>query len=111
MDNPAAARFCRGCGQALGAGAIASTTPVTPLMRHWRELKRDLTRNEVRRVLGEPLRIERPHAPHGAEREVWVYEYAANATGVSMLGTLQFQAHEGRLMNWVEPDWKALAAG
>jgi hypothetical protein len=106
-DNPAAARHCRRCGRALSM-QVVSATPVTPIMQQWRRLKRDLTRQEVRKALGEPLRIEQPPAAAGAEYEQWTYEYRGEASGSIVIGMVSFEAWDGRLVSWSEPEWKLL---
>jgi hypothetical protein len=106
-DNPAAARHCRRCGRRLSAQVI-STTPVTPLMQQWRRLKRDLTRQEVRMALGEPLRIDQPPATSGEELELWTYEYKGAMGGATVSGLVRFVAWEGRLVSWSEPEWRML---
>ncbi len=106
-ENPSSARFCRTCGKPI-SGAV-SATPVSPLMTKWRGLKRDLTRNEVRRLLGEPLRVDHPSPPPDDSLETWTYEYVSdNKASPGATGIVRFTADEGRLRSWSEPDWKAL---
>ena len=107
--NPAAANFCRQCGKSWPP-ELRSLTRETPLMQQWRRLKHQMTRKEVRRVLGEPARVEPAPDPHGAER--WTYEYERpGAPAAPLGGSLEFTLPDGTLGTWVEPDWGKLGGG
>lgn len=107
-DNPAAARHCRRCGRKLSPTVI-SPVPLTPLMTAWRKLKRDLTRLEVKKLLGEPVLIV-PQLMNTPERgEIWTYEYRSDSQAVAT-GELEFEPADGRLITWTEPDWKLLSS-
>jgi hypothetical protein len=109
--NPAHARFCRRCGTGgtapadpSSAPAYRSTTRVTPVMQLWRRLSRQLIRREVRKLLGEPLRVEPP--PAGSDVETWHYAYEAAAVpGPRAEGVVCFSVAEGRVITWREPEW------
>jgi hypothetical protein len=105
------ARFCSRCGSPQGGHAIRSATMVTPVLQQWRMLKNNLTRKEVRRVLGEPLRVDPPE-PHLVDAlEKWTYQYEAvrqtSQVGLPVVGLVYFAA-DGRLVSWQEPAWENL---
>lgn len=97
---------------------MRSVTPLTPLLAQWRGLKADLTRKEVRRLLGEPLRVQPPLPADHPGLERWRYVYRSARTGAGgelatpdprVEGSVLF-ARDGRLVSWIEPDWEALPA-
>lgn len=57
-SNPTLASFCRQCGERLTDLALRAVIAVTPLVERWRSLRRQMTRREVRKLLGEPAKIE-----------------------------------------------------
>lgn len=114
MPLGAGCRYCPRCGAPQAGAAVSSVTPLTPLLTQWRGLKADLTRKEVRRVLGEPLRVE-PSAPPERVLERWIYAYEARGArpepgqAVGRLAGMLLFAPDGRLVTWEEPDWERLA--
>ncbi|MCC7293719.1 MAG: hypothetical protein IT449_16805 [Phycisphaerales bacterium] len=109
-DSPDIARFCRQCGRPLRGRMIRSATRVTAVMEQWRRLSTSMTRKEVRKLLGEPLRIEAPASADPNATETWQYEYAAaGAPDTHLAGDVMFSTTEARVLRWTEPDW--LAAG
>jgi hypothetical protein len=110
-DSPAEARFCPRCGKPLTDQLIRSATKVTPLMQQWRKLSHALTRKDVRKLLGEPIRIEldspKQAGPHAEEH--WIYEYHSTAQPTDRVrGEATFSAAEGRILHWTEPDFSAI---
>jgi hypothetical protein len=111
--NPLAASFCRQCGRPWTGLPIRSATRVTPEMRQWRALHHRMTRKEVRRLLGEPLRIElvdaavdAPGTGTAGPLEQWAYEYeVAGRADPRIRGSLLFSVGEGTLTHWSEPAW------
>jgi hypothetical protein len=107
-ENPALAKFCRQCGKPWPPPALRSATRDSPVMQQWRRLKHQMTRKEVRALLGEPARIEAAVA--GAPpRERWTYEYERAAGGDRLAGQVEFALPDGAVAAWVEPDWRALS--
>lgn len=105
-DNPDAANYCRRCGRELLGPCPRSTTRVSPLMRRWRELSYNLTRKEVRQLLGEPKRIEAPLCADPSNVETWVYEYeVADAPGRVVSGAVMISVDQSRVAGWTEPPW------
>jgi len=103
-DNVTTGRFCRRCGRALADPLVRSATRLTPLMELWRGLNMQMTRKELRRRLGEPLRIDAVQA-----EEKWTYEYeAVGAPEKRVRGEVTIAAPEGRVTGWTEPDWASL---
>jgi hypothetical protein len=120
QENPEAARFCLRCGTAFGAGVavgiIQSATHASPLMERWRKLTTHTTRREVKRLLGEPARIELSLPQGGSvisgalSVETWTYEYeVAGQPERRVAGSILISVFEARVMSWVEPEWKALS--
>lgn len=108
-DNRATARYCRLCGRPCVDGVIRSATRVTPVMEQWRQLSHALTRREIRKLLGEPMRREMQDAPDGVQIEIWRYEYEiAGPPETRVTGTIELYAAEGRIITWTEPDWSRL---
>ena len=109
-ENPPGANFCRQCGKPWGQAWLRPAVRMTPLMQQWRGLRHRMTYKEVRRVLGEPARID--VAPPGWPGfEVWTYEYEpAPGAGGLLRGEMRFLLTEGTLAVWSEPDWKAAEA-
>lgn len=108
--NPPMARYCHRCGAPQAAVGLRSATQATPLLQQWRLLKANLTRREVRRILGEPLRLVPPDGTAGGADECWTYVYVPTQSGQeaeAVQGELHFAA-DGRLMRWCEPDWPRL---
>lgn len=82
------------------------TTRATPLLERWRQLHYTLTRKEVRKLLGEPKRVEPPKETSDGSYERWIYEYEALADRTrKVTGELLFSIVESRLISWTEPDW------
>ena len=103
--NPAKSRFCRRCGKPLADPLVRSTTRLSPLMEKWRKLSLQMTRKELRSLLGEPLRIE---AVQSVER--WTYEYeCAKESGGRCRGEVEISA-DSRVVSWREPEWEKLEA-
>ncbi len=119
--NPAAANFCRNCGQPYGPGWVRPAVRITPVLQRWRRLKHRMTRNEVRTLLGEPARIV-AGPPESPEYECWRYEYSnagvggrqqsADNPGATQppLGEIRFLLADGALAAWTEPDWNVAPA-
>ena len=105
--NPAKSRFCRRCGKALADPLVRSTTRLSPLMEKWRRLNLQMTRKELRKQLGEPLRIEAAQES-GQTVERWVFEYeSVNGASRHICGKVSVSS-EGRVVAWREPDWRQL---
>jgi hypothetical protein len=104
-ENPPAAKYCRRCGKPWTQSWLRSATRVTPVMQQWRRLRHQMTRKEVRIILGEPARIETTATGSpGSER--WRYEYeCANRGTQRASGTVEFALPDGTVLAWVEPDW------
>lgn len=118
-DNPAEALFCRQCGRPAAEPLLRSTTRLSALLAQWRKLSQKLTRNEVRKLLGEPKRISCAAAGAGdAESitannaapslEIWTYEYQSVADGRCVRGEIRISQTESRVLAWTEPDWDEL---
>lgn len=109
--NPPAANFCRRCGKPWSEPALRSATRVTPLMQQWRRLRHQMTRKEVRAILGEPARIEMSASgPPRTER--WTYAYEHSGGPVERLGgVVEFALPDGTATAWVEPEWDRPSAG
>ncbi len=106
-DSPDIARFCRQCGKPLSGRMIRSATRVTAVMEQWRRLSTSMTRKELRKLLGEPLRIEAAASADPNATETWHYEYAAiDAPEARMDGSVTFSTAEARVLSWTEPDWQ-----
>jgi hypothetical protein len=109
--GPPEARFCPRCGKPLTDQLIRSATKITPLLQQWRKLSHTLTRKDVRKLLGEPVRIERdsPKLAGPAAEERWIYEYQPAAEPTQRTrGEIAFSAAEGRVLHWTEPDFAAI---
>ena len=107
----AGANFCPRCGAAFSrAMTVRSTTRSSPLMERWRQLNYSLTRKELRKLLGEPKRVEPPPTCEAGATERWIYEYEAVATGKRVTGEVQVSVAESRVVTWLEPDWDAVRA-
>ena len=105
--NPASGRFCRRCGKALADPLVRSTTRLSPLMEKWRRLSLQVTRKELRKHLGEPLRIDAVMEA-GQTVERWVFEYeSVGASAHRVCGEVNV-SHDGRVTAWREPDWGQL---
>lgn len=105
-ENPDAARFCRQCGRAIDEPRVMSTTRVSALLRQWRGLATTMTRRELRRLLGEPKRIDVSVADN---LEIWTYEYkwlGDDQDGPPCVrGNVSVSLSELRVLGWCEPDW------
>lgn len=100
------ASFCSRCGEPLAASLVRSTTRLSALLLQWRELSLQFTRKELRKLLGEPKRIDNTD---GAI-ETWTYEYESVAgPGPRVAGIVQISTEESRVVGWREPDWERLA--
>ena len=111
-DNPAEAAFCRQCGRPAAEPLLRSTTRLSALLAQWRKLSQKLTRNEVRKLLGEPKRIAGAAAADGLDAltlEIWTYEYESLKDGQRVRGEVRISPGESRVLAWVEPDWDSLA--
>jgi nitrogen fixation-related uncharacterized protein len=77
------------------SGAPRKATPAAPdgwrSMANWRTLKRGMTENEVRSVLGEPQKID-----VGPLLTVWYYDYPRG-------GTVRLSSSDRRVEGWTEP--------
>ena len=105
-ENPPTANFCRQCGRPWADAPLRPATRTSTLMRQWRALRHRMTRKEVRKVLGEPARIETADPANPAARETWSYTYADAQTGAAPLsGVLHFNIADLTLASWVEPEW------
>lgn len=118
-DNPAEAAFCRQCGRPAAEPLLRSTTRLSALLAQWRKLSQKLTRNEVRKLLGEPKRIACAAAGAGdAESttgniaapslEIWTYEYQSISDWRRIHGDVRISPAESRVLAWTEPDWDEL---
>jgi hypothetical protein len=89
-------------------------------MRKWRQLKQNLTRKEVKTLLGEPLGMNvgghlgeaggrATGATLGPPLEVWTYSYERpdHASG-RIVGLAGFSLTDGVLVGWVEPEWTSV---
>lgn len=86
---------------------IRSATRVTTVMEQWRRLSTSMTRKEVRKLLGEPLRIEADAPADPEATETWHYEYATiDAPETRIRGSVTFSTAEPRVLRWSEPDWR-----
>jgi hypothetical protein len=104
-DNPPAANYCRQCGRPWADQRVRSATKVTPVLRQWRVLTHRMTRKEVRRLLGEPLRVELTET-QARTAENWIYEYEVEGASEERLrGLVSFSTAEGTVVSWTEPDW------
>jgi hypothetical protein len=103
--NPETAHYCHHCGTPCAEGGIRSATRVSPVMAQWRRLNHSLTRKEVRKLLGEPFRVEATETA-GAAFEAWIYVYdVAGQEARRVSGRVQFSVAEGRAVAWSEPEW------
>jgi hypothetical protein len=110
-ENPVTAKFCRRCGRPCTEQVIRSVTKPSPVMQQWRLLSHNLTRKEVRKALGEPIRIETGEPAGASTAEIWTYEYeVVNRPEEHVSGTVKLSVLEGRVLSWVEPDWHRLGA-
>ena len=67
-----------------------------------------MTRKDVRKHLGEPLRIE-SGVEEGGAVETWRYEYETVADPSRRAnGEVRLCGNDGRLLAWSEPDWSTL---
>jgi len=109
-ENPDPARYCRRCGSACDEVTISSATRLTPLLRQWRSISHKLTRKDIRRLLGEPAKLEVPAPDAGDPTETWTYQYAPAAGGGDPpIGKVFFWLPDGRVAFWTEPDWNRFA--
>jgi len=116
--NRPVANYCGQCGLALSVPTVQSMTKVTPLMKQWRLVGHQMTRKEIRKLLGEPARIEQQVSPGTntgatetplAMTEVWNYDYeVVDGSKQVTRGCVVFSVPEGRLLTWSEPDWSIL---
>lgn len=108
--NPAVANYCSTCGQRCDA-AVRSATPASPLMALWRKLSHQMTRRDVRALLGEALHVEAEDARVPGAAETWTYEYLRDASTDPprrVRGWVKFLISEGRVLAWSEPAWTEL---
>ena len=74
-------------------------------MEKWRRLNLQMTRKELRKQLGEPLRIETIR-DSGQMVEKWLFEYeSVNKTSQRVQGEVCLSS-EGHVVTWREPDWR-----
>src|SRR5262249_35867544 len=106
-ENLDAANFCSRCGFGFGRVPIRSATRVTPVMQQWRQMSQKLTRKEVRKLLGEALRIDVNHEVDNTTVEKWTYEYESVGNQARPHGVVVFDVAESRILAWTEPDWAA----
>lgn len=111
------ARYCPRCGNACNGPLVRSLTRVSTLLQQWRGLSHSLTRRDVRKLLGEPARIEPADLRDAVRVETWRYDYArvaedkeaeTTAHNPKVAGSVQFAQDEGRVLTWTEPNWEAL---
>jgi hypothetical protein len=108
-ECPVAANYCARCGRVLRGTMVRSATPISEVMKAWRTLSFSLTKREVRKLLGEPLRIEISGTLTESATETWTYEYEALGGGGERLsGRICISAGESRVIGWNEPDWGAV---
>ena len=108
-ECPDEANFCPRCGRALRGVMVRSATPINEEMEKWRKLSFSLTRKEVRRLLGEPLRIEVSGTAESAT-ETWRYEYETCAERIERVGgEVRISVNESRVIGWDEPHWTAIS--
>ncbi len=110
--NPATAIYCRRCGKAWNEPVLYVAMPRSALMLHWRRLRRQMTRREVRRLLGEPSHITVTSAAE-PRMERWLYEYERDRcprAGPSLSGFIEFELPDGVTAGWTEPDWSSVSA-
>lgn len=109
-NSPAAANFCPRCGRALRGTMVRSATPISEVLQKWRRLSLASTRKEVRKLLGEPLRIEVSGTLHESATETWTYEYESCVDRIERAsGSVCISAAESRVIGWNEPHWRAIA--
>lgn len=105
----ASARFCARCGEGVELRQIRSLTPEFELLRRWRSLSQSMTRNEARKLFGEPFSVSFDGPPDAPTMEIWRFGYAAESHGSAAAeGLLRFLLPDGRLTSWAEPDWTLL---
>lgn len=110
-QRPSGANYCPRCGAAFSPlTTLRSTTRPSPLLERWRQLNHSLTRKELRKLLGEPKRVEPPATCEAGATERWVYEYEAVTTGKRVTGAVHISIAESRVVSWAEPDWDAVRA-
>ncbi len=110
-DNQPNAKFCRRCGRPCAGEFIRSVTQPTPLMQQWRRLSHQMTRKDVRKALGEPIRIDTSDPAGASTAELWTYEYeVVDRPGQRVSGTVKLSVLEGRVLSWIEPDWARLGS-
>jgi hypothetical protein len=69
-----------------------------------------MTRKDVRKLLGEPLRVEMPAVIDEAAHECWLYEYELLGTPQGRpRGFVRFCPNDGRVLSWHEPNWAAMS--
>lgn len=107
---PVAANYCPRCGRALRGVMVRSATPVHSEMEKWRKLSFALTRKEVRKLLGEPLRVEVSGTLQESATETWTYEYEKCAARIERVtGRVCISMRESRVIGWNEPLWTAIS--
>ncbi len=80
-------------------------------MEQWRKLSHKLTRKEVRKLLGEPLRVELDPVgqSHDHPKERWTYEYHDRGEPDRRTqGEITISITQGHVLHWTEPDWARL---
>jgi len=115
-SSPQTARYCGRCGRAWADEPIRTVTRPTPVMLQWRLLRLRLTRKEVRKLLGEPARIELVEragiaaaVPGTPTVERWCYEYErVDGAAQRESGMVEFALADGTVLTWREPDWEKL---
>ncbi len=78
-------------------------------MQQWRKLTTQLTRKDVRKLLGEPARVEVPGPGTAVSVETWNYEYHPDGDAKLRAPAQVCFASDGRLLSWTEPPWNQLA--
>jgi formate-dependent phosphoribosylglycinamide formyltransferase (GAR transformylase) len=108
-DNPSTARYCRRCGRPTGEPLLRSVTPTASALALWRQLSTKMTRKDVRRLLGEPARLQAADASHADATETWTYEYeVVGRPAERVTGAVRFVSGEGSVLTWTEPEWERL---
>lgn len=107
--NPERAQYCSRCGRRWGEPLLRSTTTRSALLAHWRQLNYRSTRKDVRRILGEPKRIDPPMSESGDRNERWTYEYETlEPSGARIRGEVWIDVTASCVCSWNEPDWDQL---
>jgi hypothetical protein len=109
-ECPVAANYCPRCGRALRSVMVRSATPISEVVEKWRKLSFSLTRKEVRKLLGEPLRIEVSGTLPESATETWTYEYETCVSRIERAcGRVCISVGQSRVIGWNEPHWQPIS--